>query len=227
MDFLGYGDFFPRTGDHPEDQLSEKTVKQGFHDSVAAPANETGSARYLLWPILRHTTGVQALSSSIVTALETKRAFGRIAGPSTFRLPRRVALTDTKREAWLRQLARENIALRRLSKTIPHGIRGRVLLDHCLSKLVPLDRALWLVKCVGANEMRIFRREGGGGGGGGGGGAFAMGGEARWVRDWTTFVEQFIEATIRACGEKDWNDRMSYVYEQQSLVLRLIAVRRL
>ena len=208
MDFQGYGDFFPRTGDHPEDHLSEKTVRQGLHDSVVASSNETGSARYLLWPVLRHTTGVQALSSSIVTALETKRAFGRIAGPSTFRLPRRVALTDTKREAWLQQLAKGSIALRRLSKTIPHGVRGRILLEHCLSKLVPLDRALWLVKCVGANEMRIFRRDRGGGGG-----AFAMGGEARWVKDWTTFVEQFMEATIRACGEKGWNDRMSYVYE--------------
>ena len=118
-----------------------------------------------------------------------------------------MTLTDTKREAWLRDLASPAIPLRRLSRTIPHGIRGKALLDHCLSKNITTWRAIWLAKCVGANEIRAFKRKGTSG-------AFAVGGEVKWLRDWTVNVEQFIEILLEACGTPEWKVRMTYGYAQ-------------
>lgn len=114
-----------------------------------------------------------------------------------------MTLTDTKREAWLHDLANPDIPLRRLSRTIPHGIRGKVLLDHCLNKSIPRARAVWLAKCVGANEIRATKRKGAGG-------AFAVGGEAKWIKDWTASVEQFIETIVNRCGNAEWKMQMDY-----------------
>ncbi|KAI9885398.1 MAG: hypothetical protein M1823_002825 [Watsoniomyces obsoletus] len=200
----GYADFFPRTGNQPEDVLSEQTIRQGYFDKAPTTQTELQSARSTLWPILKHKSGLQVLSSAIKSALEHRQAVGRITTPSTFKPPPRVTLTDTKREAWLRDLANPSIPLRRLSRTIPHGVRGRVLLDHCWSKNIPTTRAIWLTRCVGANEMRAFRRKGANA-------MYAMGGEAKWVRDWTIFVEQFVEAAVETCGAENWQAKMSYV----------------
>ena len=128
---------------------------------------------------------------------------GTIAANCTFKPPPRVTLTDTKREAWLRDLANPEIPLRRLSRTIPHGIRGKILLDHCLAKVIPTSRAVWLAKCVGANEIRAFKRKGAGG-------AFAVGGETKWIKDWTANVEQFIEMIVSRCENAGWKAQMDY-----------------
>ena len=128
---------------------------------------------------------------------------GTIVANCTFKPPPRVTLTDTKREAWLRDLANSEIPLRRLSRTIPHGIRGKTLLDHCLAKAIPTSRAVWLAKCVGANEIRAFKRKGAGG-------AFAVGGEAKWIKDWTANVEQFIEMIVSRCENAGWKVQMNY-----------------
>lgn len=104
---------------------------------------------------------------------------------------------------WLKDLANPTIPLRRLSRSIPHGIRGKVLLDHSLSKNIPIERAVWLAKCVGANELRSFRRKGVSG-------TFAMGGEAKWIRDFTVCVEQFVESVVGTCGETDFKTRVNY-----------------
>jgi hypothetical protein len=39
-----------------------------------------------------------------------------------------------------------------------------------------------------------------------------MGSEARWVREWTAFVEQFIDAVAGICGEEGWRTKITYVY---------------
>lgn len=183
--------------------LSEQAIKQGFVDKTQLSQNEYQSARSALWPILKHKSGLQVLSSSLVSVLEQRQAKGRITAPSTFKPPPRVTLTDAKREAWLRDLASPAVPLRRLSRTVPHGIRGRVLLDHCLNKNIPVNRAVWLAKCVGANEMRAFKRKGVSG-------HLAKDGENKWIRDWTVFVEQFVEAVIGACGEEAWKAKTTY-----------------
>lgn len=200
---LGPADFFPWTGCHAEDVLNEQTTKQGFYDKTQVSQNESNTARPSVWSSLKHKSGLQILSSLFVSVLDQRQIHGTITANSTFKPPPRVTLTDTKREAWLRDLANSSIPLRRLSRTIPHGIRGKILLDHCLTKDIPTSRAIWLTKCVGANEIRAFKRKGTGG-------VFTVGGEAKWIRDWTANVEQFLESIICVCGSADWRSKITY-----------------
>ncbi|KAK3900842.1 hypothetical protein C8A05DRAFT_16893 [Staphylotrichum tortipilum] len=198
----GYADFFPWTGHHPEDQFSDSVIRQGYYDKGLFSTAETQSAKGTLFTALKHKTGLTALSSIFTAVLGQRRFHGQITAPSTFKPPPRVTLTDTKREAWLRDLANPSISLRRLSRTIPHGIRGKVLLDQCLNKQVPTDRAIWLIKCVGANELRATKRKGVS--------TLVMGGEARWIKDWTVSVEQFVENVYFAFDEDDWRSKINY-----------------
>ncbi|PGH28586.1 hypothetical protein GX50_08679 [[Emmonsia] crescens] len=196
-------DFAPWTGSHPEDVLSEQTAKQGFYDRVQVSSNESASARSSLYSQLKHRSGLKLLSSVFTAALEKRQAQCTVTAASTFRPPPRVTLTDIKREAWLRDLANPSVPLRRLSRTIPHGIRGKVLLDQCLGKSIPICRAIWLAKCVGANELRAFKRKGTSAG-------VASGLETKWVRDWTISVQQFIEGVIASFGDASWRLKISY-----------------
>ncbi|KAG8534249.1 uncharacterized protein KY384_001093 [Bacidia gigantensis] len=178
-------DFFPWSGDHPEDALDEVTTRNGYYDKLPTNHNELGTAKPSLWKSVKHKAGARILSSLLASTLRQRQLCGRVLGDSTFKLPPRVTLTDTKREAWLNDLSNPSISLRRLSRTIPHGIRGKMLLDHCLAKYVPVPRAVWLVKCVGANEIRAFKRKGAGV-------VFTVGGEVKWIKEWTTAIEQFV-----------------------------------
>ena len=196
-------DFFPWTGHHPEDALNELTIRNGFYDKLPASQNEFLTARPSVLSSLKNKSGLQILSSLYASALGERELHGTITAASTFKPPPRVTLTDTKKEAWLRDLADPAIPLRRLSRTIPHGIRGKILLDHCLGKDIPTSRAIWLVKCVGANEIRACKRKGTSG-------PFAVGGEANWIKDWTTNVEQFLEAIVGNCGSDHWKANINY-----------------
>ncbi|KAI1140827.1 hypothetical protein F5Y05DRAFT_288283 [Hypoxylon sp. FL0543] len=201
---VGFADFYPWTGSHPEDQFSDSIIRHGFFDkSPAQSTQEPASAKAPLFPALKHKSGLHTLSTIFTGILNQRRHSGQITSPSTFKPPPRVTLTDTKREIWLKDLANPAISLRRLSRTIPHGIRGKVLLEQCLNKNVPTDRAVWLAKCVGANEIRAFKRKGVNG-------IFVMGGEAKWIRDWTVFVEQFVDSVTNAFSENDWKAKVTY-----------------
>ncbi|KAF4981099.1 hypothetical protein FDECE_17753 [Fusarium decemcellulare] len=199
----GYADFFPWNGSHHEDEWSSEAITKGTWDKVNLNVPETSSAKLAIFPALKQKTGLNALSTIFMGVLTQRRHRGQINAPSTFKPPPRVTLTDTKREVWLKDLANPAISLRRLSRTIPHGIRGRTLLDQCLNKNVPAERAVWLAKCVGANEIRAFKRKGVNG-------AFVMGGELKWARDWTVFVEQFVDSVVSGFGENDWKNRVTY-----------------
>lgn len=203
--FSGNADFFPwhgGNGKHHEDDWSPEAIQKGTWDR--GNQNETSTARMTISPAIKQKTGLSALSTIFMGVLNQRRHRGHVTAPSTFKPPPRVTLTDTKREVWMKDLANPAISLRRLSRTIPHGIRGRTLLDQCLNKSVPTERAVWLAKCVGANEIRAFKRKGAPGG------AFAIAGEFKWIRDWTVFVEQFIESVSSAFGEPDWKAKVTY-----------------
>ena len=137
------------------------------------------------------------------SVLDKRQAQGRVTAKCTFKPPPRVTLTDTKREAWLKDLANPAIPLRRLSRTIPHGIRGKGLLEQCLAKKIPTWRAVWLAKCVGANEIRASKRKGTSG-------AFSIGGESKWIKDWTLNVEQFLDLLVSSCGVSEWRSNIIY-----------------
>jgi mediator of RNA polymerase II transcription subunit 12 len=199
-------DFSPWTGLHPEDILNEQVIKTGFFDKPPGPSqNESNSARQSIWPNLsqKNNIALQTLSHLFTQVLDKRQGLAKCTAPSTFKPPPRVTVTDTKREAWLKDLANTNIPLRRQSRTIPHGIRGKLLMEQCLAKSIPLQRAIWLAKCVGANELRSFRRKGVSG-------SAAAQGETKWVRDWTIQVEQFLESIADACGQDNWRAKIDY-----------------
>ncbi|KAL8650151.1 MAG: hypothetical protein Q9226_005265 [Calogaya cf. arnoldii] len=196
-------DFSPWRGIHAEDVLGEFTIKNGFYDKIQVSQNESGTARPTVWRNYKQQSGLNVLSSLFVSVLDQRQTHGSVTAGCTFKPPPRVTLTDSKREAWLRDLANPTIPLRRLSRTIPHGIRGRALLDHSLAKNIPTSRSLWLAKCVGANEIRAFKRKGASG-------AFAVGGESKWIKDWTANVEQFLDTLIGTCGADGWRESMTY-----------------
>ncbi|KAK4993023.1 RNA polymerase II mediator complex subunit [Elasticomyces elasticus] len=197
-------DFFPWDGSHPEDVLNEHVIKSGYGDKPP-PSNqiETYTARPSLWPNLKNRSGLQTLSALFAQAIEKRQKLGRCTAQSTFRPPPRITVPDTKREAWLRDLANPAVPLRKQSRNIPHGIRGKVLMEQCLSKNIPIARAVWLAKCVGANELRQSKRKGISG-------ATAASGELKWIREWTGFVEQFLDGVITECGQDGWQSRMQY-----------------
>lgn len=201
----GYADFNPWAGNGPEDRFSDQGIRHGgnYDKPPTQLQTEQGSAKATLFPALKHKSGLHTLSTLFTGIMNQRRHSGQITSASTFKPPPRVTLTDTKRELWLKDLANPAISLRRLSRTIPHGIRGRVLLDQCLSKNVPTDRAVWLAKCVGANEIRAFKRKGVNG-------QFVMGGETKWIREWTVHIEQFVENVVSAFGEVDWKAKVTY-----------------
>ena len=199
----GPADFHPWIGNHSEDTINESTSRNGFYDRLQSTQSESTTARPSVWSSLKHKSGLQVLSSLFGSTLTQRQLHSTITGPSTFKPPPRVTLTDAKREAWLKDLADPIIPLRRLSRTIPHGIRGKTLLDHCLHKGIPIARAIWLAKCIGANEIRAFQRKGTVG-------AFAAGGESKWVKDWTASVEQFLEDIMKNCGSAEWREHAAY-----------------
>ncbi|KAF2867173.1 hypothetical protein BDV95DRAFT_582708 [Massariosphaeria phaeospora] len=192
-------DLFPWIGNHPEDTLSEGVVKNGFSNKVQI-MNETNTARPGLWPTLKSKSGLSTLSTLFVAVLDKRQSCGRVTSTNTFKPPPRLTLRDSTRETWLHDLANPTIGLRRLSRTIPHGITGKVLLEQCLNKNIPIPRALWLAKCVGINEMRAHKRKG-------------QPGTNSWVRGWTIAVEQFLDVTIASIGQMEWKPRITYALQ--------------
>lgn len=130
----------------------------------------------------------------MLNAMDVKEKSSRITSNSTFKPPPRVTLTEQKKEAWLRDLADPSVPLRRLSRTIPHGTRNRSLLEQCCNKNIPIARAVWFARCVGANELRGLKRKG----------STQVGSvtEVQWIFEWTEQVTEFIEKVIKECPEE-------------------------
>jgi mediator of RNA polymerase II transcription subunit 12 len=196
-------DFFPWVGNHPEDVLNEQTVKNGQFDKPPQTWNESNTARSTLLNTFKHRFSLQTLSALYGSVMQQRAQNQRITSGSAFKPPPRVTLTEAKRKAWLSDLANGTVPLRRLSRTIPQGIRGQLLLEQCLTNAVPISRAIWFAKCVGANEIRTLKRKGTSP-------TFAASAEAKWSKDWTTNIQQFIEALVKDCGKPDWRTSISY-----------------
>jgi hypothetical protein len=196
--------FFPWTGMHPEDSLSEANIKTGFFDKPPQnPEKELNSARVSLYNAFKHKSGVDSLSLLFSLVLDQKSQHGGMSSVSTFKPPPRVTLTEIKRRAWISDLANPGVSLRRLSRTIPQGIRGQALLDQCLESSVPLSRAIWFAKCVCANEIRTLKRKGTAP-------AIASGTEVKWLREWTVSVEQFLESNLASNESPNWKPSIQY-----------------
>lgn len=208
-----YGDFTPWDGHQPEDQLTEHTIREGY-SAKPKVQNEMGSARASLWPHMKSGASSASLSSAFVYALRQRQERDLFTSTATFKPPPRVTLTDSRKNTWLSELASDSVPLRRLSRTIPHGVRGKVLLGQCLQNRIPIARAMWLVKCVGANELRAFRRKGVSD-------STVTENEVKWICEWTDLVERFISDPIR--GSDPTYDDYEYAYVSLFNVVRLLS----
>ncbi|KAF2735135.1 hypothetical protein EJ04DRAFT_220246 [Polyplosphaeria fusca] len=197
-------DLFVWTGNQPEDTLSEALVKGGISNKPQI-MNETNTARPSLWSNLKNKSGLSTLSTLFVAVLEKRQTCGRLTAPNTFKPPPRLTLRDSTRETWLHDLANPTVSLRRLSRTIPHGVTGKVLLEQCLNKSIPIPRAIWLAKCVGINEMRSHKRKGQA--------STMTSGTITWVRGWTGAVEQFLDSIVSTIGQQAWKPRITYAIQ--------------
>ncbi|KAI9669131.1 MAG: RNA polymerase II mediator complex subunit [Alyxoria varia] len=196
----------PWKGDHPEDVLSEQVIQHGYTAKPQVP-QETNSARHSLWPHLKHASALDNLSSVFTAVLKSQREDGQVVTNSTFKPPPRVTLTDARKTAWLQDLAKDSVPLRRLSRTIPHGVRGVALLQQCVANKIPCSRAVWLTKCVGANELRASKRKGVSV-------SVTTNSELRWVTEWTETVETFLTGIVTQCQKPQ---ETSYSYGEKNL----------
>uniref|UniRef100_A0A060T5S7 Mediator of RNA polymerase II transcription subunit 12 n=1 Tax=Blastobotrys adeninivorans TaxID=409370 RepID=A0A060T5S7_BLAAD len=195
-----YPDFFPWQHSQQEDELVVECVQKGYYQ--APMLNENASSRSAMIPLIKQWTSLPALSYFLLQSMEVREKKCRVPATSTFKPPPRVTLTDHKREAWLRDLATPSVPLRRLSRTIPHGIRNKTLLEQCCAKNVPISRALWFARCVGTNELRGLKRKGN-----------ASVSEAAWLAEWTDDVVSFVEKTAKEFdpnNKTQWRDRVEY-----------------
>ena len=200
----GLAGYFPWVGKHPEDSSRDQHIKNGYSDHPPNPQErELASAKSTLYKLFKDKGGLNTLSTAFALLLDQKSSPYGTSTSSTFRLPPRVTMTEAKRRSWLGDLANPNIPLRRLNRTIPQGIRGQGLLEQCQMHTIPLARAIWFAKCVGANEIRTLKRKGPGN-------TTAVGNENKWLRDWTVSVEQFVESTIREATSKVWKPTVEY-----------------
>lgn len=194
-------DFSPWRGTHLEDNIAEQTVKTGFQNKPLI-TNESNTARPSLWTQMKKN-GPSTLSSIFVSLLEKRQANGKLSAPSTFKLPPRITMTLARKASFFKELGDASWPLRKLARSIPHGIGGKVLLDQFLEGFVPTPRAVWLIKCIGSHELRLLKRKSAPN-------TTAMSGEAKWIKDWTGQVEQFLKAVIPSVGEGDWKKRIDY-----------------
>jgi mediator of RNA polymerase II transcription subunit 12, fungi type len=154
---------------------------------------------------------LQNFSQFILAVLQQRHKDGLIKTQTTFRVPPRVTLTDQKREQYLRDLATPSQSLRRLARGVPHGIRGRMLLEQVCSKNVPVNRAIWFIRVISMNELRAVKRKG-----------LTKGAldtvESKWVIEWTGQVTSFLEVVVEECGKEKkiedtrWRSRMTYTF---------------
>ncbi|BFZ64571.1 RNA polymerase II mediator complex subunit [Saitoella coloradoensis] len=157
--------------------------------------NETGSAQRLQYNLMSsQTIRMPTLAASFVSGtLKRRQALLEGAIPTSFRPPPRISMVDQRRENWFQALANPNVPLEKLSSSVPVGLRGRPLLDHCAQRKVDPLRATWLIRCIGSNDLRSLRRKGTMAAG-------AVGAERKWMTEWTLQVTAFMDATVRECA---------------------------
>lgn len=214
LEYNKSADYYPWTGKHPEDVINETNVKSGYWDRAPQPADrESNTAKAPLYNAFKHRHGLDSLSALFSLVLDQKSKHGVLTSMSAFRPPPRVTLTEAKRRTWIADLADGGIPLRKLSRTIPQGIRGTALLELCLSNLIPFNRAIWFIKCVGANEIRTLRRKGASA-------SANVGAESKWLKEWTASIGTFLGTVIEHSSTEHWSSASRYAFQLASRLYR-------
>lgn len=126
-----------------------------------------------------------------VDALHKRKIFNSVKVKDSYKPPPRVTLTEHKKELWLRKLADPNVPLTELSRSIPHGLRNKILLEQCLNHQIPIYRAVWLIKCVSSNMQRQLKRKSSNNGNN-----ISVN---KWIIEWTDQINSFFESIIEQC----------------------------
>lgn len=207
---LIYPDFQVWAHSTRDDTVMRNHLQKGYYEPPIV-SSECHSGRQNMSQLLNKTANgtestnakLSALSDVLIRAIDERRQISKIHTKSTYKPPPRVTLNEHKRELWLQNLANPSVPLRQLARAIPHGLRNRALFEQCMSHHVPIDRALWLVKCVASNEQRQLKRKGA-----------RM--SSRWVMEWTEQLTGFIEQIYEYCYTHrtgDWKYRLNYTIE--------------
>ncbi|GAA5978006.1 hypothetical protein JCM11641_004356 [Rhodosporidiobolus odoratus] len=148
--------YSPRDG-MEEDQMTEAVVKAGFASKAVVSA-ETFSAHQHIYEKLKSNDILGNLSRLVSAVQANAKASLPSYGPSTFRLPSRITLTDAKREAWFSDLASPAVPLSKLSRSVPHGYKGEKGLDMLSNRKVDVPRAVWFVRAFGGVEIQSLAK---------------------------------------------------------------------
>lgn len=162
-----YPDYVPWEED---DTMKEKLknsgyLNKGYFESPLV-SNEYFSARNLIQETIfsssqNCTTILKELSQHLTRAYKSRNdVINKISYASNnFKIPPRVTLTAAKKEAWLKDLADQDVPLLVVAAKNPHGIRNKVLVDSMCNYSVPISRAIWFTKCSLHSELVLLRRK--------------------------------------------------------------------
>ncbi|KAI6129405.1 hypothetical protein EDD16DRAFT_1690096 [Pisolithus croceorrhizus] len=150
---VGYPGFDPPHPGQEEDVLSDVNIKAGF-----------SQAPYVQ---VEHSSCRSPSTLALITVLETimhevfcrRTQYAPVVPASTFKIPSRVTLNDTRRQSWFADLANPEVPLHKLGKSVPHGAKGHDLLDLLQSNNVAIPRAVWFLRVFGANETAGLRNK--------------------------------------------------------------------
>ncbi|KAF9819188.1 hypothetical protein IEO21_02359 [Rhodonia placenta] len=156
---LGYVGFFAPRPDDAEEVLTETNVKNGLILDHAVPAESYSAQDTIKGNLLDKENALSELED-LLNQVFVRKAESIPQIPSTsFRMPSRVTLNDTKREAWFADLANPDVPLYKLGKNVPHGAKGHDLLDLLHTKNVAIPRAVWFLRVFGGNETAGLRNK--------------------------------------------------------------------
>ncbi|KAH9945672.1 hypothetical protein B0H21DRAFT_744154 [Amylocystis lapponica] len=155
---LGYIGFYPPRPNEEEELLTERNVRDGLAITVPVLA-ESYSAQDNVRNRLAHENGLSELEELMSQIFARRAENVPPIPPSTFRMPSRVTLNDTKRQAWFADLANPEVPLYKLGKNVPHGAKGHDLLDLLHTNNVAIPRAVWFLRVFGGNETTGLRNK--------------------------------------------------------------------
>ncbi|KAK4705575.1 protein SPA2, partial [Phenoliferia sp. Uapishka_3] len=149
------------------------------------------SASFGVAKSLKGDTILPALSRLATAVAERAQARVPSYGPPAFRLPSRVTVNEQKRETWFNDLANPAVPLSKLSRNIPHGYVGEKRLEMLFVRQVPLLRAVWYIRAIGAIEIQASRTRPG----------FSI---AHYTREWSAVVHEFVRKQLAeiACPDR-------------------------
>ncbi|KAJ7072521.1 hypothetical protein C8F01DRAFT_1104256 [Mycena amicta] len=155
---IGYTGFHPPRPGQDEDVLTTDNIRNGFNLPQFVQA-ERFSAKEVVSETIRSGDALHKLEA-LINEVFARRVDSVAPIPaSTFRMPTRVTLNDSKRQAWFADLANQDVPLAKLGKSVPHGAKGHDLLDLLHSNKVAIPRAVWFLRVLGANETAAQRNK--------------------------------------------------------------------